>query len=757
MSPAWRVILLLLLLAGTGWLAVQHIELDHRIDRFLPQPKSPQQALVSDQVSAGPGSRLIFAALGGAEPETLAAASNELSERWRAIAGVARVDNGAHFDPDSLEQLFRARFVLVDRIPARLAPEAVAASLDRRRADLALAGRRAESLVRRDPLGLLPELAETLAAGQPPEQFDEVWFDAAGERALILVRTTLSPFDIEAQQGLLDQLRASATDLDTDQPLRLELAGTPLIATDSARQTRADAIRLSTLAGGFLLLVLLLAWRSPLLVAAGSLPLLAGVVCGLLVTALAFDRVHGLTLAFGFTLLGVAMDYPLHLFAHTQGKRMHAAAHSIRKPLILGVLSTLVAYLAVWQSASPGLSQLGAFSAAGLAAAVAVTLLVLPRLGLRVPVNPRPLPRLAPHWPWLPGLLALAAIVLLWWPGQPRMSDQLDRLTPVSSELVAADIELRRAIGGDDLRWLLVVHNDDLEATLQAVEAATSVLESAAEQGLIDNWHAITQLIPSRATQEQRRAQWPDTETMAELLAAGEHGFRPDAFAPFLEDLAALDRMEPVDLAFWQATPLADRVEGLLTQADTGWRALILPSGIERPEALAAWLEDRQSPARLLVDLRATSQAMVADYRREVGLSLGIAVLLIVVGLALRLGGARPAVQVLLPVAAAVVCTAALIARLDQGLTIVHLIGLLLAGGIGLDFSLFSRGLSASRRQAGLTRRSLALCAVSSGGVFFILGLSEIGLLRMLGQTVAAGILLSLIFAWMSQPRARYN
>ena len=37
------------------------------------------------------------------------------------------------------------------------------------------------------------------------------------------------------------------------------------------------------------------------------MPLAAGVVAGLLVTALVFGSVHGLTLAFGFTLLGVAL------------------------------------------------------------------------------------------------------------------------------------------------------------------------------------------------------------------------------------------------------------------------------------------------------------------------------------------------------------------------------------------------------------------------------------------------------------------
>ncbi len=754
MKPLLKALLLLILLVGSAIHIGRQIELDHRLDAFLPAPTDAEQALVVDQISAGPGGRLILAALSGTDPDTLAELSRELARTWRELAGVERVDNGEfELDAATEDQLMLARFLLLDPEPEWLDPAQIRQRLDERLAELALAGRQAEALVRRDPLGLLPTLAERLGGDQAENRIDEVWFDRAGERALLSVVSAAPAFEVEAQAELIDQLQARFEALDERHGATLSLGGAPVIAADSASRSRSNAILLSALGSAFLLLVLTWAWRSPSLLVAGAIPLAAGVLTGLVVTALAFGQVHGLTLAFGFTLLGVVLDYPIHLFGHAAGRRIGQAARSIAGPLLLGAVSTLIAYLAIWQSASPGLAQLGAFSGAGLAAA-ALTTLLLPALGIESRVRP---PALTPRWPYLPwlplllGLLALAALIIQ---GEQRWSTDLSRLSPVNAELLARDIELRQAIGGGDVRYLLVVHEPSLEQSLQATEDSVSRLDQARALGLLEGWDSVVDLVPSQAEQARRRAAWPDPDALAGLLDAADDRFAEGAFSPFIADRQRLDQVDGLRPESWQGTALGLRVDSLLSEQAEGWRSLIMPRGISDADALADWLNTQPVPARL-VDLRATSEAMVTAYRQDAGISLGVALLLIIALLWLRLGQLRQTTLVLLPPLAAVVCTAALFSHLDQGLTIVHLLGLLLAGGIGLDFSIFSRSLAADRREQARTNRAIGLCLISSGGVFLILGQSDIGLLRMLGQTVACGVLLSWLFARICQPAPR--
>jgi predicted exporter len=237
-------------------------------------------------------------------------------------------------------------------------------------------------------------------------------------------------------------------------------------------------------------------------------------------------------------------------------------------------------------------------------------------------------------------------------------------------------------------------------------------------------------------------------------MADADPRFRPGAFDLFIADRRALAASDWLGPQSWDGTALELRVAGLLSEQDSGWRSILVPQGLADADALAEWLAARNSPASL-VDLRATSEAMVAAYRNDAGLSLGAALLLIAGLLWLRLGSLKLTALTLLPPLAAIACTAALFSHFDQGLTIVHLLGLLLAAGIGLDFSIFSRSLASDRREQARTNRAIGLCLVSSGGVFLILGQSDIGLLRMLGLTVACGVLLSWLFARLCQPPCR--
>lgn len=744
-------LLALLLLGAAGTLALMQLKLDYRLDAFLPAPASPEQAIVVDQVAAGASSRMILAAVGGAEPLTLAETSRRLAERWRSLDGVERIDNGDWSAGGAvIERLMQAHFVLSTEVAQRVTPEAIEAALDDRMADLTLAGTQAEQLIARDPLGLVEELATRLSSGRQTNSIDGVWFDPEGERALLVVHSAHAPYAVDRQQQLLEQLRAGFADLAPGQQ-KLELAGAPVIGVASAQASRSDAVRLSLWGSAVVLIVLAFAWRSASAMLAGAVPLLFGVVCGLLVTVLAFGQVHGLTLAFGFTLLGVALDYPVHLFGHADRRALSATARNIRTPLLLGVTSTLIAYVAIWLSSSPGLAQLGAFSAAGLAGAALATLF-LPRLDPALPRRVQPT-RIKPvNWPLIPLLLGLGALGLLVWQGEARWSSDLSRLSPIDRSQVEADRQLRSAIGAGDVRYLLAAAGATRDEALAASERTARVLEQARSQGLIEHWQTPGQLLPSQQTQRRRLAQWPDAQTMRQRLAEARSGFRADAFEPFLADLESARAQGPIDAGFWAGTALSARLESQLHEGTEGWRALIIPAGLSNPEALQRFLADRRAPAQL-IDLAQGSRAMVAAWRSEALWSLGIAAALIVTLLWLRLRRPKETLAVTLPPAAAVLVTAAIMSRFDGGLSIVHLVGLLLTAGIGLDYALFSRSFRGDPPAVARSRRAINTCAVSTGGVFLVLGQSSIGLLRMLGLTVALGILLSWLFTRIGQPR----
>jgi predicted exporter len=127
--------------------------------------------------------------------------------------------------------------------------------------------------------------------------------------------------------------------------------------------------------------------------------------------------------------------------------------------------------------------------------------------------------------------------------------------------------------------------------------------------------------------------------------------------------------------------------------------------------------------------------------------AVGIAALLMVGLLFLDRHRPRRILWLALTVAAALALTIVLLTALHGRLTVIHLVGLLLVFGLGLDYALFCSR-EESRVERAATRHALIACAVSTVVAFGILGGSSIPLLRNLGVTVALGSAASFLVAW---------
>src|SRR4029077_15898102 len=103
-------------------------------------------------------------------------------------------------------------------------------------------------------------------------------------------------------------------------------------------------------------------------------PVASGALAGVAAVALGFDAVHGITLGFGITLIGEAVDYSIYLFVQRAADWRHSVWPTIR----LGMLTSVCGFAALLPSAFSGLAQLGLYSVTGLVAAALVRRFVLP-------------------------------------------------------------------------------------------------------------------------------------------------------------------------------------------------------------------------------------------------------------------------------------------------------------------------------------------------------------------------------------------
>jgi predicted exporter len=124
----------------------------------------------------------------------------------------------------------------------------------------------------------------------------------------------------------------------------------------------------------------------------------------------------------------------------------------------------------------------------------------------------------------------------------------------------------------------------------------------------------------------------------------------------------------------------------------------------------------------------------------------GLGALAVVVLLAIYLRRARRLVSVLQPLAAATLVVLGALAASGTALGILHLVGLLLTMAIGSNYALFFDHLQ-RRKVDEDTLASLLLANLTTVISFGLLATSHIPVLRAVGEVVAPGALLCLIFS----------
>jgi predicted exporter len=750
----------LALLALAGWFVGSRVELSGDLRKFMPSAQTPAQKLLMDELGEGPGSRLLLVALAGSDAQTLAVQSTALREELVAQPLFKFVANGGESGLEAIPERLRPyRYLLSDRLDTqRFDRDFFSDELAQRVQDLGSpAAALVEPLLPRDPTLETLRLAEAWQPANAPQRLHGVWFDRKGNEALLAIETQAAGFDPKGQQAAVDAIRAAFAQVSGGSDSRLTLSGPGAFSVEIGGRTAREAGWIGTIDSLIFALLLWLAyrsWKAPLL---GGLPLASGGLAGLAAVTLMFDGVHGITIAFGFTLIGVAQDYPIHLFSHQRaGLSPWASARALWPTLGTGVASTCIAYFTFMVSGVDGLKQLAVFTIAGLGVAASTTRFLLPALIDPAPRDAANSLRLArlwqriARWPRINGvayaLLAAFACAIAWWAPGPFWQNDLSRLTPVAPALLARDAQLRDELGAPDVRYVIAVEARDPESALRSLEKMQPALVSLRDNGALGGFDSAARYLPSRATQRARQAKLPELKSLQRALnaAVATSGFETGAFNGFLEDVEAARAARPLSPGDLEGTPLAMSVSGLLLQRPDRTTALVSLSGLKNPGAVA---RIAAAHGAQLLDLKQASESLVAEYRVRVLWALALASLLLVATVWIALRQPRRVLRVLAPMALTTLLILAVLRGAGIELNLFHLVALILAAGLGLDYALFFDHAGDDRAEQLRTLHAIIVCSLTTLLVFSLLALSSIPVLRAIGSTVALGVLCNFVLA----------
>ena len=795
----WTGTLIFAALTALALILVARATYTADLSAFLPRAPTLRERLLVDELRSGLASRLIMVAIEGADAAARAEVAAGLAQRLRTEPDFVGVSDG---DQAGLERtaavLFAHRYLLSDAVTAeRFTVAGLRAAIGDTLGLLATPeGLAAKALFTRDPTGETPNILETLGEQRLPT-VDGVWSSRDGRRALLIAQTRAAGSDTDGQQEACAAIQrsfaaAAATLPAARRSVALRMSGPGVFAVSARSAIRDSVIRLSALGSILIAALLLAAYRSVPALLLTFVPVVSGALAGVAAVALGFGVVHGITLGFGVTLIGEAVDYSIYLFIQSAQRSALGPSggpagadwrQSVWPTIRLGMLTSVCGFAALVPSGFQGLAQLGLYSIAGLIAAALVTRFVLPHwrphslrsrdlTGLGTLLW-RALVKLRPARAALALLALIACLVLIGHRGE-LFSRELADLSPIPAAAQELDASLRADLGAPDARYVVVVSAADLSTALQAAQAIAERLTALQADGSLGGFDTPTRYLPDLVTQRARQASLPAPAELKARLDAALAGLPVNAarLAPFVNDVeqartAAL--VTPADLA---GTPLAAALDALLQLGTPTVTAFLPITGLRggdlSPTALArvrSAIADamRAAPAHpsaagaqgSLLDLKAEADALYTHYLTQaVSLSLaGLAAILALLVLALSL---TRALRVVAPLALAMLAVAAGLSVAGERLGILHVVGMLLIVAVGSNYALFFDRLAQQER--GTVPRTLASLAVANLATvtgFGVLAFSGVPVLAALGRTVAPGALLALLFsAWLARLEA---
>ncbi len=757
----WLLLILLLLLVVAGW-SFSQLKVEESISAMLPDGDS-QVARDFQLLQRAPFARKLvihLTAADGIETDQLITATDQLRSALPAelfsnpLSGPEELVTGQLFRQlgDSLPYL--ADVDDLQAIDEQLTPAQIDARLAEALAQLLQPqGVALKKQLRRDPLQFDCLALQKLRHLNPIPgvRLERGHFVSQdGRSSLILADTQVAITDAVGGKALLDAFTEARQDLPAG--IRAELVSGHPYTLANAQAIQADMQRVLLVSGIGILLLFFLFLRSLRALSVYLLPLFSMVVA-VLVAAAWFGTLSGITIGFGAVLLGITIDFGLHVyFALRNGSGVETREQllqAVSRPVLFGGFTTLAAFAVLLRSELPGQRQLAIFAMAGILAALLLALLFLPHfIGERKEESPLSRRQLRRHvYDRAPGLRL--TVLLLWllvaglagWQAQKlTINGELRQLSYLPTELQQAEQRLGESWGNMRGRALLFASAADLESALRLNEL---VWQRLGEQGLQDEAVSLAPLFPSQQTQQQRLQNWEGfwqqrRATTQDLLQASgqKYGFSPAAFGPFwtrLEQTPA--NIDQQRLKSWG---LGRMLDNLLLKDEQGYQLMTLVP--DRPELLGALEENlTRLPGITLVSQsrfgKQLSAEIGADFSRFIS-SAGIAVLVLLLLLFRRL---PEVLLALLPVLTGLLVMFGGMGWLGLEMNLFNVVASILIIGLGVDYGIFM--VCHGQQEEDLaSSRAILISGMTTLVGFGALVLAKHPALHSIGLTVLLGI-----------------
>lgn len=342
-----------------------------------------------------------------------------------------------------------------------------------------------------------------------------------------------------------------------------ECYGAALVAVANAKQIKQDVRFTAGIALLVLLVILILFYRKLALPVILFLPTLFGGLLSIALLCVVRTDISAISLGIGSVLLGVTLDYSLHILTHIRnGKSLKSLYKNVAPSILMSSLTTAAAFLCLLFLKSQALQDLGIFAAISVLGASVFALLFIPQVYKFRSDTIRKstiLDRIAGYDlhknKWAITVLAMLILGSFFTYSTVVFNQDITKLNYESEVLIKAreHLETLTDIGSKSI--YLSTYGEDTESVLQKNDALFSRLSALKSTNAIVSFSSIGTLVHSNKKQKERITAWKrfwDTKKIQGVQynlieSSSVFGFKENTFEQFYKLLA--NDFQPLQLS----------------------------------------------------------------------------------------------------------------------------------------------------------------------------------------------------------------
>lgn len=577
-----------------------------------------------------------------------------------------------------------------------------------------------KKLVIEDPAGLSLKALERLRGFQIDQEIsiDKGFLFTQDKKHLLFFLTPIASSSETAQNAkMVLEIENYIQDLEEQFEGRIvaEYFGAPVVAAGNAEQIKKDIIL--TVSMAFVMVVLLIAffYKSKRLYFIIFLPAALAVITSMAVLYLLKGEISAIALGLGSVLVGISIDYVLHIFTHFQKTNsIKKVLEDVSEPILISAATTATAFLGLLVVSASALQDMGWFAGLSIIFSALFSLIFIPlflkekKEGEVEKIEKlnfvQKLVNYISNYPFHQKTYLILAILILspvfyYFSKEVKFQGDMNEINFMKEKTSKAEQHLNEITKLSQRNIYVVALGEDLESVLQNNEAFEKQL-SKLDRELVMNFTSVSSILPSQKLQKEKIEKWKSywTADKQQILLSQlvniekNYGFKSGSFDKFKNWFHHdFNTISDSDTQLIREAFLSEFLQGT---EEMPMAITQIKTSSENKHKLHHILDKELHDAIYIIDKEYLTTQFVKQLQDDFQWLVNLTLLLVFLIIWMSFGRIELAIITYLPLVLSWVWTTGLMALLGLEFNIVNIIISTFIFGLGIDYCIFiTRGL----------------------------------------------------------------